>query len=230
MERLTSCRPCRGRRRGRRSRRRGGCAGEREVKASRCEARRSAAEHGLANCRDTRFGVLPRPHFGFSTPTVQRSTEPPLRGKAPASPLTAAPAEMRQEVRPCVSFLAMPVVGRNRRVSTMGVYHRRPIRRAEGATRRSSEPPRFNEAKCRAHRTRRALASWCRPDPPRSPIRVDDPAAPDPPRSFSCLSPAVLYPRCNATPSPPSPPKCRGAWVCRSRHVAKCLETAAPRS
>ena len=132
------------------------------------------------------------PCFGFPTPTVQRSTEPLLRGKAPASPLTAAPAEMRQEVRPCVSFLAMPLAGRNRRVSTMGVYHRRPIRRAEGATRRSSEPPRFNEAKCRAHRTRRALASW---------------RCPDPPRRFSCLSPAVLTARCHATPSPPSPPK-----------------------
>ena len=164
---------------------------------------------GLANRRDTRFGVLPRmtlsqlprnalwrfaakpsvarvadrnavarrvrqqprPCFGFPTPTVQRSTEPLLRGKAPASPLTTAPAEMRQEVRPCVSFLAMPLAGRNRRVSTMGVYHRRPIRRAEGATRRSSEPPRFNEAKCRAHRTRRALASWRRCAPPRRAIR-----------------------------------------------------------
>jgi len=158
----------------------------------------TAAERALAFCRG--------PCFGFPTPTVQRSTEPLLRGKAPASPLTTAPAEMRQEVRPCVSFLAMSLAGRNRPVSTMGVYHRRPIRRATGATRRSSEPPRFDEAKCRAHRTRRALASWCRPDPPRSPIRVDDPAAPDPPRSFSCLSPAVLYPRCNATPSPPKPP------------------------
>ena len=147
--------------------------------AAECGLGRSAAEHGLANRRGTRFGVLPRmtlsqlprPCFGFPTPTVQRSTEPPLRGKAPASPLTAAPAEMRQEVRPCVSFLAMSLAGHNRRVSTMGVYHRRPIRRAEGATRRSSEPPRFDEAKCRAHRTRRALASWRRRDPPRRAIR-----------------------------------------------------------
>ena len=101
--------------------------------AAECGLGRSAAEHGLANRRGTRFGVLPRmtlsqlprPCFGFPTPTVQRSTEPPLRGKAPASPLTAAPAEMRQEVRPCVSFLAMPLAGRNRPVSTMGVYQPR---------------------------------------------------------------------------------------------------------
>ena len=148
---------------------RSGCR-NRGASAAECGLGRSAAEHGLANRRGTRFGVLPRmtlsqlprPCFGFSMLTVQRSTEPLLRGKAPASPLTAVPAEMRQEVRPCVSFLAMSVTGRNRRVSTMGVYHRRPIRRVEGATRRSSEPPRFNEAKCRAHRTRRALASWRR--------------------------------------------------------------------
>ena len=63
-------------------------------------------------------------------------------------------------------------------VPTMGVYHPRPTR--------SSRP------------TRRALASW---------------RCPDPPRRFSCLSPAVLTARCHATPSPPSlrslPPKCR---------------------
>ena len=46
-----------------------------------------------------------------------------------------------------------------------------------------------------------------RPPCPTRPRVVASPrsAAPDPPRSFSCLSPAVLYPRCNATPSPPSP-------------------------
>ena len=134
-------------------------------------AKPSAARVADRNAVARRVRQQPRPRFGFPTPTVQRSTEPPLRGKAPASPLTTAPAEMRQEVRPCVSFLAMSVAGRNRRVSTMGVYHRRPIRRATGATRRSSKPPRFNEAKSRAHRTRRALASWRRRDPPRRAIR-----------------------------------------------------------
>ena len=114
---------------------------------SRCVAWRTAATRALAFCRG--------PRFGFPTPTVQRSTEPLLRGKAPASPLTTAPAEMRQEVRPRVSFLAMPVAGRNRRVSTMGVYHRRPIRRAATAA---------------PYRTRRALASWRRRDPPRRAI------------------------------------------------------------
>ena len=42
----------------------------------------TAATRALAFCRG--------PRFGFSTPTVQRSTEPHLRGKAIASPLTTA--------------------------------------------------------------------------------------------------------------------------------------------
>ena len=35
----------------------------------------------------------------------------------------------------------------------------------------------------------------------------------------------TVYPRCHATPSPPSPPFCRGRWVCRSRYFAKCLDS-----
>ena len=165
-------------------------------------AKPSAARVADRNAVARRVRQQPRPRFGFSTLTVQRSTEPPLRGKAPASPLTAAPAEMRQEVRPCVSFLAMSLVGRNRRVSTMGVYQPRQRLAAP-------QPP--------------------RPTVPDAPSRrgVARSAAPCYPRVLR-LSPAVLNPRCHATPSPPQPPKnCRGAWVCRSRHFAKCLETAA---
>ena len=54
--------------------------------------------------------------------------------------------EMRQEVRPCVSFLAVSLAGRNRPVSTMAVYQ-----------------PRQRPAIRRVYRTRRALASWRRP-------------------------------------------------------------------
>ena len=146
---------------------------------------------------------------------------------------------MRQEVRPCVSCLAVSLAGRNRRVSTMGVYHRRANRRAEGATRRSSEPPSFNEAKCRAHRTRRALASWRRPirraarssragsmTPPRQVdqessrsflIRRADP--PHPRFAWACCAYSAL-PR-NAK-SPPSPPKCRGRFRFAALWLPEC--------
>ena len=138
-----------------------------------------------------------------------------MRGKAIASPLAAAPAEMRQEVRPCVSCLAVSLAGRNRRVSTMGVYHRRANRRAEGATRRSSEPPSFNEAKCRAHRTRRALASWRRPI--RRAARSSRAGSMTPPRQVDQESSRSFLIR---RADPPHP---RFAWAC-------CAYSALPRN
>ena len=51
----------------------------------------TAATRALAFCRGLRFG--------FSTPTVQRSTEPLLRGKAIASPLTTAAGRNCRDTR-----------------------------------------------------------------------------------------------------------------------------------
>ena len=96
-------------------------------------------------------------------------------GKTKCNSRESASASRHTRRRPSAKEKHCPWLKQAVSVPTMGVYHPRPTR--------SSRPTR------RPNRTRRALASW---------------RCPDPPRRFSCLSPAVLTARCHATPSPPS--------------------------
>ena len=74
------------------------CRGTRVGEPPRNALWRFAADDAFATAATRALAFCRGPCFGFQTPTVQRSTEPLLRGKAPASPITTAPAEMRQEV------------------------------------------------------------------------------------------------------------------------------------
>jgi len=117
-----------------------------------------------------------------------------LKGLLQCSSRESASASRHTRRKPSAKEKHCPWLKQAVSVPTMGVYHPRPTRSS-----RSTRRP---------NRTRRALASW---------------RCPDPPRRFSCLSPAVLTARCHATPSPPSlrslPQKCR-AWVSNCRALS----------